>query len=46
MTDHTCERCKYVNQYPFLDPCFQCTHHKLWEPQDNGDKDEKKEKEV
>jgi len=38
MTDRTCERCKYASQYPFLDPCFQCTHHKNFEPADDGNK--------
>lgn len=36
MTDRTCERCKHVSQYPFLDPCFECTHHKNFEPMDNS----------
>ena len=32
MTDKTCAKCKYVAQYPFLDPCFQCIHHSGFEP--------------
>lgn len=40
MTDKTCERCKYVSQYPFLDPCFECTHHKNFEPMEEKDEKE------
>ena len=41
MTDITCEHCKYVAHYPFLDPCFRCTHHKNFESM--GEDKEKKD---